>query len=300
VNSGFEYREEIGAGSAGLTVLAYLAARYRHSHEAVWRDRIARGEVRLGGAPARDGDRLRAGVVLTWRRPAWEEPAVPLSFAVLFRDDDLLAVAKPAGLPSVPNGGFLEHTLLHQVQRRFPEATALHRLGRGTSGLVLFARSGRARRSLAAAWRQGLVAKIYRALVSGRPEADEFTVAAPIGPVPHATLGQVHAASPRGKPAVSHVRVLCRRERDSLVEVSIPTGRPHQIRIHLAAAGHPLVGDPLYVAGGVPGPDAGRPGDLGYRLHAHRLSFPHPATGAALSLECAPPAALSLRACRER
>jgi 23S rRNA pseudouridine1911/1915/1917 synthase len=300
VNSGFEYREEIGAGSAGLTVLAYLAARYRHSSEEAWRDRIERGEVRLGGATAGQGDLLAAGAVLTWRRPPWEEPAVPLSFAVLFRDADLLAVAKPAGLPSVPNGGFLEHTLLHRVQRRFPEATALHRLGRGTSGLVLFARSDRARRALAAAWRRGEVKKLYRALVAGRPEEDEFTVAAPIGPVPHPTLGQVHAANPQGKPAVSHVRVLCRRDSDSLVEVAIPTGRPHQIRIHLAAAGHPLVGDPLYVAGGVPGPDAGRPGDLGYRLHACRLSFAHPATGAPVVLECAAPPALSLASCRER
>jgi 23S rRNA pseudouridine1911/1915/1917 synthase len=300
VNSGFEYRDEIGAGGAGLTVLAYLVARYRHSSESTWRERIARGEVRLAGACADPSDLLPAGAVLTWRRPSWEEPAVPLSFAVLFRDADLLAVAKPAGLPSVPNGGFLEHTLLHQVQRRFPEATALHRLGRGTSGLVLFARSDRARRSLAAAWRRGEVKKLYRALVTGSPAEDEFTVTAPIGPVPHPTLGRVHAASAEGKPAVSYVRVLCRRERDALVEVAIPTGRPHQIRIHLAAAGHPLMDDPLYGVGGVPGPGAARPGDLGYRLHAWLLSFAHPASGAPVTLECPPPPALSLAGCRER
>jgi 23S rRNA pseudouridine1911/1915/1917 synthase len=300
VNSGFEYREEIGAASAGLTVLAYLAARYRHSPESAWRDRIARGEVRIAGARADESDLLSAGAVLTWRRPPWEEPAVPLSFAVLFRDEDLLAVAKPAGLPSVPNGGYLEHTLLHQVQRRFPEATALHRLGRGTSGLVLFARSDRARRSLAAAWRRGEVKKLYRALVTGRPGDDTFTVTTPIGPVSHPTLGQVHAASAHGKPAISQVRVLCRRETDCLVEVAIPTGRPHQIRIHLAAAGHPLVGDPLYVAGGIPGPDPGRPGDLGYLLHACRLSFAHPASGRPVILECSPPASLSLPSGRAR
>ena len=85
------------------------------------------------------------------------------------------------------------------------------------------------------------------------------------------------------------MRVLGLRPGGTLVEVSIPTGRPHQIRIHMAAAGHPLVGDPVYVAGGVPGPDPGLPGDPGYRLHAHRLSLAHPLSGDRVGLECAPP-----------
>jgi 23S rRNA pseudouridine1911/1915/1917 synthase len=234
-------------------------------------------------------DVLRPGQSLVWRRPPWEEPAVPLGFAILYRDDHLLAVAKPRGLPSVPNGGFLEHTLLSRVRRLYPEAVPMHRLGRGTSGLVLFARTDGARRAVAAEWRRGGVEKEYRALVSGRPALEELTIDAPIGLVKHPRLGQVHAASPAGKPAVSHVRVLALRESSALVAVTIPTGRPHQIRIHLAAAGHPLVGDPLYVEGGVPGPDPGLPGEGGYRLHAHRLALTHPATGRRLELECPPP-----------
>ncbi len=210
---------------------------------------------------------------------------MPLGFALLYRDADLLAVAKPAGLPTVPSGGYLNHTLLHQVQRRYPEASPLHRLGRGTSGLVLFARTGEARRGLTAAWRRGEVQKVYRALVSGRPDRDAFSVTVPIGRVDHPLLGSVHAATASGRAATSHVRVLGLRGPHSLVEVTIPTGRPHQIRIHLAAAGHPLAGDPLYKVGGGPDP-TGRPGDIGYRLHAHRLSFLHPATGQSLRLEC--------------
>jgi 23S rRNA pseudouridine1911/1915/1917 synthase len=227
--------------------------------------------------------------VLVWRRPPWEEPAVPLGFAILHRDAHLLAVAKPRGLPSVPNGGFLEHTLLSRVRRLFPGAVPMHRLGRGTSGLVLFARTDAARQAVAAEWRRGGVEKEYRALASGQPDVESFTVEVPIGLVPHPRLGQVHAASPGGKRAVSRVRVLARRGANALVAVSIPTGRPHQIRIHLAAAGHPLVGDPLYVEGGVPGPDPGLPGEGGYRLHACRLSLTHPATGRRLELECPPP-----------
>jgi 23S rRNA pseudouridine1911/1915/1917 synthase len=289
MNAGFEYREEIGPDAAGRTVLAWLVRRYRHSSEAVWGERIARGEVRLDGEVALAMDVLRPGQGLDWRRPPWEEPEVPLGFAILHRDAHLLAVAKPRGLPSVPNGGFLEHTLLSRVRRLFPEAVPMHRLGRGTSGLVLFARTDAARRAVAAEWRLGGVEKEYRALARGLPALAAFTIETPIGLVPHPRLGQVYAAAAAGRPAVSHVRVLALRGHDALVAVTIPTGRPHQIRIHLAAAGHPLVGDPLYVEGGVPGPDPGLPGEGGYRLHAHRLALTHPATGRRLELECPPP-----------
>jgi 23S rRNA pseudouridine1911/1915/1917 synthase len=289
VNGGFEYREEVGPEAAGRTVLAWLVHRHRHSTEAVWRERLASGEVRLDGEAALAMDVLRPGQALVWRRPPWEEPVVPLGFAILHRDDHLLAIAKPRGLPSVPAGGFLEHTLLFRVRRLHPEAVPMHRLGRGTSGLMLFARTDGARRAVAAQWRAGRVEKEYRALVRGVLTTESFTVDAPIGLVPHPRLGQVHAASATGKAAVSHVRVLASREGQALVSVTIPTGRPHQIRIHLAAAGHPLVGDPLYVEGGIPGSDPGLPGEGGYRLHAHRLALTHPTTGERIELECAPP-----------
>lgn len=289
MNSGFEHREQVGSAAAGHTVLAYLARRYPHSSELVWRARITAGEVRLGGAAAAAEDVLRPGLSLVWRRPPWREPPVSLAFAVLYRDAHLLAVAKPRGLPCVPGGGYLTHTLLHVVRRLHPEATPLHRLGRGTSGLVLFARTAEARRAVSAAWREGRVEKVYRALVTGAPECPAFAVEAPIGPVPHPRLGQVHAAAGDGKAASSHVRVLAQGDESALVEVRIETGRPHQIRIHLAFAGHPLVGDPLYASGGIPRPDPGLPGDPGYRLHAHRLRLDHPVSGRRLELECAPP-----------
>jgi 23S rRNA pseudouridine1911/1915/1917 synthase len=293
MNQGFEYRERIGPDADGEPVLAYLARRYRHSDPSLWRARLSSGEVSLDARLADADDRLRAGQSLVWRRPPWEEPAVPLAWAVLHRDEHLLAVAKPRGLPTVPNGGFLTHTLLHLVRRAHPHAVPLHRLGRGTSGLVLFALTPLARRAVSMAWRTARVVKVYRALAVGVPVRSAFTIDAPIGPVAHPRLGSVHAALPAGKPAVSHVRVLEARAATSLLEVSIETGRPHQIRIHLAWAGHPLVGDPVYGPGGVPLPDPGLPGDPGYRLHAHRLSLAHPATGQPLDLECAPPEPLA-------
>ena len=165
----------------------------------------------------------------------------------------------------------------------------MHRLGRGTSGLLLFARTPEARRAVSEAWRAGRVSKVYRALVAGVPRRELFSIETPIGLVPHPRLGRVHAASKDGKPALTHVRVLAERQGSALVEATIVTGRPHQIRIHLAAAGHPLVGDPLYAVGGRPARNPGLPGDPGYRLHAHRLGLPHPATGRRLDLECPPP-----------
>ena len=289
MNEGYEYAEQVGVRAAGESVLAYLARRYRHSDEAVWLARVAAGEVLLDGTRASALDVLRPGQRLVWRRPPWEEPPVPRALALLYRDEHLLAVAKPRGLPTIPNGGYLTHTLLHLVRRHFPEATPMHRLGRGTSGLVLFARTPAARAAVATAWRDRRVEKVYRALVAGVPARRAFVIDAAIGLVPHPRLGQVHAAAGHGRPALTRVRVLLDASGNAVVEASIVTGRPHQIRIHMAYAGHPLVGDPLYVRGGLPSSEPGLPGDPGYRLHAHRLVLDHPATGARIEMECAPP-----------
>lgn len=295
-NQGFEYREQIGNGSAGITVLAHLAGTYRHSSEAQWRERLDRGEILLNGAPACAGMVLRPGHVLTWRRPPWIEPDAPLGFALLYEDRHLLAVAKPSGLPTLPGGGFLEHTLLALVRHRYPEAVPCHRLGRATSGVVLFARTAKARSALAKSLRNRESTKIYRALACGVPEQSRFAVHIPIGAVPHPRLGSVHAVHPGGKAAVSRVRVLERRPAATLVEVSIETGRPHQIRIHLAAAGHPLVGDPLYApGGGIRGDGGALPGDGGYLLHAERITLKHPENGAPFEAWCRSPEALRLQ-----
>lgn len=254
--------------------------------------------MRLDGEVTAAEAVLRAGQRLRWDRPPWREPPVPLDAAVLHEDDLLLAVAKPRGLPTLPGGGlYLEHTLLAVVRRRAPEASPVHRLGRDTSGVVLFARTRAAGPRVQAAFQARPVEKIYRALCTGHPAADAFAVAAPIGEVAHPLLGTVHAAAVGGRAAMSRVRVLERRSggrgAEALVEVAIETGRPHQIRIHLAYAGHPLVGDPLYGPGGLPSPGSrALPGDPGYLLHAMRLVLAHPLDGTRLVIECAPPAPL--------
>ncbi len=294
MNQGHTWRERVPPASAGERLLDHLAGRWRHGSFDQWRERLERGELLLDGASARGDERLAAGQELQWRRPPWEEPQVPQSFALLHRDDHLLAVAKPAGLPTMPSGGrFLDHTLLHRVRARWPEATLLHRLDRGTSGVVLLARSDLARREVAHSWRRGAVRRLYRGLVEGAPREDSFEITAPIGELPHATLGRVFAVAQRGRASVTRVRVVERRATTTLVEIEIGSGRPHQIRIHLAWCGHPLVGERFYGTGG--GPRAGSaamPGDIGYRLHAERLIVPHPSHLAPLTIWCSPPSDL--------
>lgn len=292
-NRGYDYRERLGPEADGVSLLDYLARRYRHSSAAEWSARIDAGRVLIDSRPARVDSVLRRGQSLVWRRPPWQEPDAPATFAILHEDEDLLAVAKPAGLPTLPGGGFLSATLLHQVRKLAPDASPLHRLGRWTSGVVLFARTLRARRELSRQWAAQEIGKRYRALARGEPSKPEFSVTTPIGPVPHPLLGSLHAASPDGKPSRSRVTVIERREGTFLCDVEISTGRPHQIRIHLAAAGHPLAGDPLYSVGGLPAPEStALPGDPGYLLHAAELFVPHPRTGRELKIECAPPPTL--------
>jgi len=288
------HREIVDGRTAGRPLLAHLRDRGGPLGEAEWRALILAGAVRVDGAAADPGAILRAGQHLTFERPPWEEPAAPLCTAVLHEDPDLLAVAKPRGLPTLPGGGaFQDHTLLAVVRRRDPGAVPMHRLGRHTSGIVLFARTARARSAVQAQLRERRVGKTYRALCAGHPPWDDLEIDAPIGEMPHAPTGTVHAALADGRPSRSRARVLERRAGSaptSLLEVEISTGRPHQIRIHLAWAGHPLAGDPLYGPGGVPRPGSGAvPGDPGYRLHALRLELSHPRDGRPLRLECAAP-----------
>jgi 23S rRNA pseudouridine1911/1915/1917 synthase len=294
LNQGYAFRQKVRQG--GVVLLDFLAEGHRHSSRAVWAARIAAGEVQVDGQPVPASTILGVAQEVVWNRPPWEEPAADTRFGLVFEDEHLLAVTKPRGLPTLPGGGFLQRTLLAAVRAAYPEASPMHRLGRGTSGLVLFARSPRAGASLQQAWRDHAVRKTYLALGAGVAGPDRFTITVPIGPVAHPVLGTLFAASEAGKPSRSFAQVLERWEGRTLFEVDIESGRPHQIRIHLAFIGHPLVGDPLYGPGGLPLPAmTALPGDGGYFLHAARLRFAHPVTGTALDLQAEPPAELRMR-----
>ena len=313
LNRGWTYRDRIGAQAAGLPVSVFYAGRYRHSDRQEWERRLGAGEIERNGQRLRVDGPLAVGDRLAWHRPAWEEAAVPASWLVVYDDGDLHVIDKPAGLPVLPAGDFLEHTVLRLLERRHGVDPAgvprpVHRLGRFTSGLLVCARrpatrawlSAQLRESTGEEWLLKDCRKEYRALVeSGSlPLAigECLRISTPIGRRSHPLLGEIWCASEAGDPnalAASSTLTLmeCHGEGD-LVEVAIVTGRPHQIRIHCAAAGAPLLGDPLYLPGGLARPGA-LPGEGGYQLHAHRLRLLRP-DKTALELEASPPKVTTL------
>jgi len=308
-NQGHTYRDRVDRPAASIA--GFYAERYRHSDQAVWKERLAAGEIWCNGQQLRADAVLAAGDRLVWHRPPWEEAAVPVlsERAIVFDDGDLLVLNKPSGLPVLPAGGFLAHTLLAQLERLWPGARPVHRLGRFTSGLLVCARQPATRAWLSALLRDstgggaGVPAdrcrKLYRALTAPLPPdwsvAESRPLTTAIGRRPHPLLGQIWCAVAADEPgalaASSQLTLLERRSEACMVEVAIASGRPHQIRIHTAAMGAPLLGDPLYLPGGraclkvVPG--AG-----GYHLHAHRLRLLM-AAGEPLALEAPLPPCLN-------
>ena len=232
--------------------------------------------------------------------------------SIVFDDGDLLVLNKPSGLPVLPAGGFLEHTLLAQLQAWAPEARPVHRLGRFTSGLLVCARRPATRAWLSAQLRESTSAaadsaapqacrKLYRALCQPLPAdwplGETRLITTAIGRRPHPLLGQIWCAADPGDaaalPSRSELTLVERRSDSCLVDLAIATGRPHQIRIHTAAIGAPLLGDPLYRAGGSADP-AVLPGEGGYHLHAHRLNL-QLQNGESLKLQAPLPGSLDLQ-----
>ena len=204
---------------------------------------------------------------------------------VLHVDDTLLVLDKPAGLLCVPGRGALAFDALSlRAQAHFSDALIVHRLDMVTSGLVLMARGKATQRLLSAAFERRRVEKHYLAVVDGLLEADAGTITMPLSADwEHRPLQAVDWA--RGKPSVTHYRVLARdvQRLTTHVELQPVTGRSHQLRVHLKAIGHPILGDTLYAPEGQSSPHAR------LMLHAHRLRLAHPSSGEDIGFESRAP-----------
>jgi 23S rRNA pseudouridine1911/1915/1917 synthase len=253
---------------------------------------IAAGQVDVGPVKARDpGQRVHATDPVIYHPNRKKEVVVRLSLAAAFQDDTLAVVDKPPGLLTVPTDGRTdEDSLLRRLRAdltrvRGPRSYvgALHRLDRGTSGLVAMALSRECHAAGRAAFRDHAFLRRYLALVEGVPRTSSGTIDLPIADEYEA--GKRHIARDEDEPsrrAVTHYRVRERFPRAALLEVELDTGRQHQIRLHLRAIGHPIVGDGVY--GSRERPSGSRP-----FLHACKLAFPHPLSGRPIDCESEPP-----------
>jgi len=207
----------------------------------------------------------------------------PLSdLDLIYRDDTLIVVNKPAGLLAVPGrGADKQDCLASRVQAEFPDALVVHRLDMATSGLLLFARGAEMQRRLSHLFREREVQKRYVAVVSGRLELLSGEIDLPlIRDWPNRPRQKVDFAT--GKPSLTRYRVLAHDDGTTRVELEPVTGRTHQLRVHMAAIGHPIMGDALYG-----GETEGRAERL--LLHASALSFAYPLNAEMLNLASEPP-----------
>jgi 23S rRNA pseudouridine1911/1915/1917 synthase len=252
------------------TLLDYLARRFDYRTREQWAGLIAMGRLELEGRPASAGDALREGQRLRFAVVDYEEPEVPTDFRILPEEpppegclprarEDLLLVHKPAGMPVHRTGRIFFQTLANMLRERLgdPSWAPLNRLDRETSGIVAFARGAEALRTLAPSGPGSRWSKFYAAVVRGRPPGNGFgALDLPLGEKPGDPLRCRMHVFPKDSPpspgatapkeALTLYRILAERDGQSLVVLSPITGRKHQLRAHLAAAGCPVVGDKIY------------------------------------------------------
>ena len=255
---------------------------------------IEAGAVTVNGEPRPKNWRLAAGdAVRVDLAPEAEAPEQEIAFEVVYEDEHLLVVDKPAGVVTHPARGHRGRTLAEALAGLAaggadPErAGIVHRLDRDTSGLLVVARSDEMHAALQRMIRRREVSREYLALVAGGPDADSGTIDAPLGR-DRARRAVVSTRTDRARSAVTHFEVLERLPRTTLLRIRLETGRAHQIRAHLAAIGHPICGDRSY-GGAACGRRLGLERQF---LHAFRLMFEHPVGGEQLVCESKPPADL--------
>lgn len=244
------------------------------------------------GTPLRKNDRLKEGDRILLVLPEKEElPLLPqdIPLDIVYEDEEVIAVNKPVGMVVHPAPGHLDGTLVNALLYHCKGALSklgdplrpgiVHRIDRNTSGLLLAAKTEEAHRSLAEQLKDHSLYREYEAVVVGKLKEDSGKIEAPIGRHPHERK-KMSIQTEKGKPAVTHWTVLARYPGFTHVSCRLETGRTHQIRVHFASIGHPVLGDQEY------GRKKPYPGLLGQCLHAKKLNFLHPKNGERMTLNC--------------
>ncbi len=252
---------------------------------------IAEGRVRVNGKPAAKSARLSGGETITVDVPQLRETALPpqdIPLDVVYEDDDVIVVNKPTGLVVHPAPGHPDGTLVNALLHHCGDSLSgiggekrpgiVHRIDRDTSGLIIAAKNDAAHLALSAQLKDHSLSRTYECLVTGNMKQDSGTVDAPIGR--SSADRKKMAVVPTGRRAVTHWEVVARYPGVTHLRCRLETGRTHQIRVHMAYIGHPILGDTVY------GAKKPVPGLTGQCLHATGLRFVHPRTGEPVELHC--------------
>jgi 23S rRNA pseudouridine1911/1915/1917 synthase len=294
------YSWNISEDEAGQRLDRYLVAKLGAISRTTAQEMITDGLVLVNGRSSKPGYALRSGDEVRLPK-ATSKPSVsnakpqPLPLDIIYEDRDLLVVNKAAGMVVHPAPGHTDDTLVNALLAHYPDLQGVeglrpgivHRLDRDTSGLIIIAKNARTQAALIEEMKQHQIVKRYLALVEGNVSLDQGSIDAPIGRDPQHRQ-QMTITATGSREARTHFRVLQRFNRHTLLLLQLETGRTHQIRVHLKAIGHPVVGDPVYGSG-----NTHRHHGLNRQfLHAYQLIFTHPATGETLELEAPLPADL--------
>ena len=252
---------------------------------------IAEGRVRVNGKPAAKSARLSGGETVTVDVPQLRETALPpqdIPLDVVYEDDDVIVVNKPTGLVVHPAPGHPDGTLVNALLHHCGDSLSgiggekrpgiVHRIDRDTSGLIIAAKNDAAHLALSAQLKDHSLSRTYECLVTGNMKQDSGTVDAPIGR--SSADRKKMAVVPTGRRAVTHWEVVARYPGVTHLRCRLETGRTHQIRVHMAYIGHPILRDTVY------GAKKPVPGLTGQCLHATGLRFIHPRTGEPVELRC--------------
>ncbi len=275
---------------AGIRLDAFLSADGALTRSQAAR-LIAEGRVRVNGKPAAKSARLSGGETVTVDVPQLRETALPpqdIPLDVVYEDDDVIVVNKPTGLVVHPAPGHPDGTLVNALLHHCGDSLSgiggekrpgiVHRIDRDTSGLIIAAKNDAAHLALSAQLKDHSLSRTYECLVTGNMKQDSGTVDAPIGR--SSADRKKMAVVPTGRRAVTHWEVVARYPGVTHLRCRLETGRTHQIRVHMAYIGHPILGDTVY------GAKKPVPGLTGQCLHATGLRFVHPRTGEPVELHC--------------